>query len=153
MALWCIINKPRPLGIYLCLILIQFWNLVARHWLTGPHYAPCSQIRPKPQFILKILLHINEFLPPALAGGELHAFWKQAVRHWLTCLKNKVETVEKQQDKDFFGECPGTLFSCKLAMIKLRVWPPSVREVTLRVNRKAVNSLEMEGMLQINSSG
>ena len=35
---------------------------------------------------------------------RLHTCWNQAVRCWLTCLKNKVETVEKQQDKSFFGE-------------------------------------------------
>ena len=104
MTLWCIINKPRPLGIYLCLRLKLFQNLVASHWLTGPHSTPCSQIRPKPQYILKMLLHIDEFLPPAFAWGEMYTFWKQAVRRWLTCLKNKVKTVEKQQDKNFFGD-------------------------------------------------
>jgi hypothetical protein len=35
---------------------------------------------------------------------------------------------------------PGTLLSCKLARIKPKFWPPSVGEVTLRINRKAATS-------------
>ena len=104
MTLWCIINKPWPLGTYLCLRFIWRRNLVARHWLTGPHSTPCSQIRPKPQYILNMLLHIDEFLPPALAGGEAAHLLKSGCKERLTCLKNKVEIVEKQQDKSFFGE-------------------------------------------------
>jgi hypothetical protein len=86
MALWCIINKPWPLGIYLYLRLIYFQNLIARHWLTNPHSTPYSQIKPKPQYI-KMLLHIDEFLPPALAGGEAACLLKSGCKERLTCLK------------------------------------------------------------------
>jgi hypothetical protein len=51
-----------------------------------------------------MLLHIDEFLPPALAGGEAAHLLKSGCKERLTCLKNKVEIVEKQQDKSFFGE-------------------------------------------------
>jgi hypothetical protein len=51
-----------------------------------------------------MLLHIDEFLPPALAGGEAAHFLKSGCKERLTCLKNKVEIVEKLQDKTFFGE-------------------------------------------------
>lgn len=104
MAMWCIINKPWPLGTYLCLRFIWRRNLVACHWLSGPHNTPYSQIRPKPQYILNMLLHIGEFLPPALAGGEAACLLKSGCKARLTCLKNKVKIVEKQEDKSFFGE-------------------------------------------------
>ena len=51
-----------------------------------------------------MLLHIDEFLPPVLAGGEAACLLKSGCKERLTCLKNKVETVEKQQDKSFFGD-------------------------------------------------
>jgi hypothetical protein len=51
-----------------------------------------------------MLLHIDEFLPPALAGGEAARLLKSGCKERLTCLENKIETVEKQQDKSFFGE-------------------------------------------------
>jgi hypothetical protein len=51
-----------------------------------------------------MLLHIDEFLPPALAGGEAECLLKSGCKERLTCLKNKAEIVEKQQDKNFFGE-------------------------------------------------
>jgi hypothetical protein len=38
-------------------------------------------------------------------------------------------------------------------MTKLKLCPPDVGEVALRINRKAVNSLEVEAVLQINTSG
>jgi hypothetical protein len=89
MALWCIINQPRPLGMYLCLTLIWLRNLVARHWLIGPHSTPYSQIRPKPQYMLNMLLHIDEFLPPVLAGGKAAPLLKSGCKERLTCSKNK----------------------------------------------------------------
>jgi hypothetical protein len=51
-----------------------------------------------------MLLHIDEFLPPAFAGGKATCLLKSGSKKRLTCLKNKVEIVEKQQDKSFFGE-------------------------------------------------
>ena len=51
-----------------------------------------------------MLLHIDEFLPPALAGGEAAHLLKSGCKERLTCLKNKVETIEKQQDNSFFGD-------------------------------------------------
>jgi hypothetical protein len=51
-----------------------------------------------------MLLHIDEFLPPALAGGKAACLLKSGCNKRLTCLKNKVEIVGKQQDKSFFGE-------------------------------------------------
>jgi hypothetical protein len=47
-----------------------------------------------------MLLLINEFLPPALAGGEAACLLKSGFKERLTCLKNKIETVEKS----FFWE-------------------------------------------------
>jgi hypothetical protein len=35
-------------------------------------------------------------------------------------------------------------------MTKLRLWPPSVGELALRIRRKAKDSLEVEAELQIN---
>jgi hypothetical protein len=57
-----------------------------------------------------MLLHIEEFLSPALAGGKAERFLKSGCKERITCLKNKVEIVEKQQDKCFFGEVQ-TLYS------------------------------------------
>jgi hypothetical protein len=51
-----------------------------------------------------MLLRIDEFLPPALARGEAERLLKSGCKERLTCLKNKVKIVEKQQDKSFFGE-------------------------------------------------
>ena len=51
-----------------------------------------------------MLLHIDEFLPHALAGGKTARLLKSGFKERLTCLKNKVEIVEKQEDKSFFGE-------------------------------------------------
>jgi hypothetical protein len=39
-----------------------------------------------------------------LAGGEVTCLLKSGYKERLTCLKNKVEIVEKQQDKSCFGE-------------------------------------------------
>jgi hypothetical protein len=50
-----------------------------------------------------MLLHIDEFLPPALAEGKAACLLKSGCKDRLTCLKNK-EIVEKQQDKSFFGD-------------------------------------------------
>jgi hypothetical protein len=54
--------------------------------------------------MLNMLLHIDEFLPSALAGGEAACLLNSGHKERLTCLKNKVEIVEKQQDKSFFVE-------------------------------------------------
>jgi hypothetical protein len=51
-----------------------------------------------------MLLHINESLPPTLAGGKAARLLKSGSKETLTYLKNKVELVEKQQDKSFFVE-------------------------------------------------
>ena len=40
--------------------------------------------------------------------------------------------------KVFCGDVSSTQFSCKLAMIRPRVWPPSVGKVDLRINRKTI---------------
>jgi hypothetical protein len=43
-----------------------------------------------------MLLHINEFLPPALAGDEgAHTQLKSGCKERLTCMKNKIKIVEK----------------------------------------------------------
>jgi hypothetical protein len=42
-----------------------------------------------------MLLHIDEFLPPALAGGKAAHLLKSGCKERLTCLKNKVKIVEK----------------------------------------------------------
>ena len=97
-ALWYIINKPWPLGMYLCLRLIWLWNLVACHWLTGPHSTPYSQIRPKPQYILNMLLHIDEFLPPALAGGEAAHLLKSGCKA-LTDLLEKTKSRQLKNNR------------------------------------------------------
>jgi hypothetical protein len=49
-----------------------------------------------------MFLHIDEFLPPVLAGGKASRLLKSGCKERLTCLKNKV--FEKQQDKSFFGD-------------------------------------------------
>jgi hypothetical protein len=49
-----------------------------------------------------MLLHVDEFLPSALAGGEAACLLKSGCKERLTCLKNKFEILEKQQDKSFF---------------------------------------------------
>jgi hypothetical protein len=46
-----------------------------------------------------MLLHIDEFLPLALAGGEAARLLKSGCKERLTCLKNKVEIVKQQHDK------------------------------------------------------
>jgi hypothetical protein len=46
-----------------------------------------------------MLPHIDEFLPHALAGGQAACLLKSGCKERLTCLKNKVKTVEKQQKK------------------------------------------------------
>jgi hypothetical protein len=51
-----------------------------------------------------MFLPIDEFLPPAFAGGEVARLLKSGCKERLTCLKNKVEIVERHQDKSFFGE-------------------------------------------------
>jgi hypothetical protein len=51
-----------------------------------------------------MFLHIDEFLPTVLAGGKAAHLLKSGCKERLTCLKNKAETVEKQQDKSFFGD-------------------------------------------------
>jgi hypothetical protein len=51
-----------------------------------------------------MLLHIDEFLPPALAGGETARLLKSGYKERLTCLKNKVKIVEKQQIKASLGK-------------------------------------------------
>ena len=51
-----------------------------------------------------MLLHIDEFLPPELAGGKAAHLLKSGCTEGLTCLKKKVEIVEKQHDKSFFVE-------------------------------------------------
>jgi hypothetical protein len=62
--------------------------------------------------------------------------------------------VESNRIKFVCGEVPGTLFSCKLATIKPKLWPSSVGEVALRIKRKAVTSQEIvEAMLQVNFAG
>jgi hypothetical protein len=48
-----------------------------------------------------MLLHIDEFLPPVLAGGETAFLLESGCKERLSCLKNKLEIVEKQQDKSF----------------------------------------------------
>jgi hypothetical protein len=50
-----------------------------------------------------LLLHTDEFLPPTLAGGIAAHLLKSGCKERLTCLKNKVEIVEKLQGKRFFG--------------------------------------------------
>jgi hypothetical protein len=57
---------------------------------------------------------------------------------------------EKQQ---LLCGSPGTLFSCKLATIKLRLWPPGVGELALRISKKTRDYLEVEAVLQINLLG
>ena len=86
-----------------------------------------------------------------LLGVGMHACCSQAEGCWLTCLKNKIQTV-KGNSTQFLCGSPGTLFSCKLATIKLRLWAPSVGELALRISRKARDSLELESELQINFS-
>jgi hypothetical protein len=66
-------------------------------------------------------------------------------------LKNKVGTVKGNSIKAAFRS-PGTPFSCKLAKIKLRLWPPSVGELSLRISRKTAASLGVEPVLQFNFS-
>jgi hypothetical protein len=52
-----------------------------------------------------MLLHIDEFLLPELARGRAAHLLKTGCKALTDLLeKNKVETVEKQQDKSFFGE-------------------------------------------------
>jgi hypothetical protein len=51
-----------------------------------------------------MLLHIDEFLPPALAIGRDACLLKTGCKELTGLLENKVEKVEKQQDKSFFGE-------------------------------------------------
>ena len=62
------------------------------------------------------------------------------------CLKNKIQTVKGNSTKFLCGS-PGTLFSCKLTTIKLSLWPPGVRELAFRINKKARDSLEIEAVL------
>ena len=61
----------------------------------------------------------------------------------MTCLKNKIQTV-KGNSTQFLCGSTGTLFSCKLATIKLRLWPPGVGELVFENCRKARESLEVE---------
>jgi hypothetical protein len=35
-------------------------------------------------------------------------------------------------------------------MIKLRLWPPGVGKLAFRISKKAIDSLDMEAVLQIN---
>jgi hypothetical protein len=74
-----------------------------------------------------MFLHIDEFLPPVLAGGEHASLLKTGCR-------TVTDLLEKQQDKGFFEGSPGTLFRCKLATIKLKLWLPGMGEVALRIN-------------------
>ena len=70
-----------------------------------------------------MLLHIDEFLPPVLARAR-------AARLLKTGCKGLTDLLEKTKSR------------------------PRVGEVALRINRKATeNSLEVEAVLQINSSG
>ena len=50
--------------------------------------------------------------------------------------------VKRNRVRVVCGDVIETEFSCKLAMIKPRVWPPGVGEVALRINRKTVTSQE-----------
>ena len=102
MALWCIINKPRPLGMYLCLRLIWLWNLVARHWLTGPHSTPIPKSDQSHNIYLICFFILMNFCHLCLLEARLHACWNQAVRRDWPAWKTKI--VEKQQDKSFFVE-------------------------------------------------
>jgi hypothetical protein len=49
-----------------------------------------------------MLLHIDEFLPPALDGGKAAPLLKSGCKVRLTCLKNKVKIVEKHRIKASF---------------------------------------------------
>ena len=84
-----------------------------------------------------------------LLGAGMHTWYSQAEGCWLTCLKNKIQTV-KGNSTQFLCGSPGTLFSCKLATIKLRLWPPGVWELAFRISKKARDSLEVEAVLWIN---
>ena len=104
MALWCIINKPRPLGIFLCVRLIWLRNLVACHWLTGPHSTPYSQIRPKPQYILRIPLDkINNCHLLAVVGGDAHLL-QLGWRALTDLLEKQSWDSERHSTKASFGE-------------------------------------------------
>ena len=61
-------------------------------------------------------------------------------------LEKKIQTVKGNSTKFLCGS-PGTLFSCKLATIKLRLWPPGVWELAFRISKKARDSLEVEAVL------
>ena len=76
-----------------------------------------------------------------LLGAGMHTWYSQAEGCWLTCLKNKIQTVTVQS---FFWGSPGTLFSCKLARLKLSLW------AGFRISKKARDSLEVGDVLWIN---
>jgi hypothetical protein len=148
MALWCITNKPQPLGIYLCLRLIYFRNLVARHWLIGPHSILCSKSDQSHNIYSICFFILMNFCHLRLLEARLHGCWNQTIRRdWPAW---KVEIVEKlQEKKKLLWGSPGTLFSCKLAMIKLRLWPPGVGELAFRINRIAENSLRRKPLWRL----
>jgi hypothetical protein len=97
-----------------------------------------------------MLLHIDEFLPPVLAGGKAAHLLKSGCEALTGLLEKQSWDSEQQQNKSFLVEPPGTLFSCKLATIKLTLWPSGVGELALRISRKAGDCLKVEAVLQIN---
>jgi hypothetical protein len=51
-----------------------------------------------------MLLHIDEFLSPSLAGGKTAGLLKSGCKERLTCLKNKFEIVENNRIKASLGK-------------------------------------------------
>lgn len=58
----------------------------------------------------------------------------------------EIKTQKFKSNKlNIFENVPGTHFSCKLAKLKLRVWPPGVGGSRSENNKGAVNSQESTG--------
>jgi hypothetical protein len=51
-----------------------------------------------------MLLHIDEFLPPELAGGKAACLLKSGCKALTDLLEKQSPDTEKQQDKSFFGD-------------------------------------------------
>ena len=82
-----------------------------------------------------MLLHIDEFLPPALAGGEAACLLKSGCKERLTCLKNKVETVKSNSTKASLEKSRYSI-QLQISNDQARLRAPSVGEVTLRITER-----------------
>jgi hypothetical protein len=151
MALWCIINSHG----FLAWTPVLDWH-DSEIWVPvidcqALISTPYSQFRPKPQYVLRMLLQWR-LITATRAVGDRDAHLLQSGWRVLTDLLEKQSgDSERQLYKSFFWGSPGTPFNHKLAMIRLRLRAPCVGEVTgggdFENCRKTAASLGVETVL------